>query len=70
MFFKEKCAELKAAVRMPAFPEFLCDAGVQQARDHVAGNHAVLNGVGSEIAVLMSVATGTKWFTQCSEGYD
>lgn len=40
MFFKEKYAELKAAVRMPVFPEFLCDAGVQQARDHVSGNHA------------------------------
>lgn len=33
MFFKEKYAELKAAVRMPVFPEFLCDAGVQQVRD-------------------------------------
>lgn len=63
MFLKEKDAELKAAVRMPVFPEFLCDAGVQQARDHVSGSHAVPNGVGSEIGVLMPVAAGTKWFT-------
>lgn len=60
MFFKEKYAELKAAVRMPVFPEFLCDAGMQQDRDLVSGNHAVLSGVSSEIGVLVSVATTTK----------